>query len=243
MEGNPMNQQSHYMSLVFLMLISAMLCGGCGDPVTGYRLSDHNPATVKRILVLPFLDARTLREKKDPVNGKLESEARDLFVEVLKKNPVLGGKTILVPEVSRDETSLSLAEALDYGFRFDADLVIVGQIFSYTQTRAASIPPRAGMFVRFFSVPDKRVVFVGDDYKFAGGPGAKGGRRAQAEIVVANLINSYVASNPSSAISEAQPRNTPGSRSTPGPIVLKQAPENAPKILVLPYHERTTPIT
>ncbi len=233
-----MKNKIHYPLIVFMLLTPTVFFSGCGDPVTGYRLSGHNPAAVRKILVLPFLDARTFRDQKDPVAGKLGYLARDLFVEVLKKNPVLGNKTILVPEVARDETSLSLAEALDYGFRFDADLVIVGQIFSYTETRAASIPPRAGMFVRFFSVPDRRVVFVGDDYKYAGGPGAKGGRRLQAELVATDLINSYVANNPASG-NKGQP-DAPA-RNIPGPIVLKDAPENAPKILVLPYHERNNP--
>ncbi len=217
-----------------LIAAAPLFLSGCGDPVSSYRLPDHDPRTAQTILVLPFLDARTFRADRDPVNGKLETVARDIFVEAMQDHPAFRGKTILRPEVGRDRTSLSLAEALDYGLRFNADLVVAGQVFSYMRTRAASIPPRAGLFVRIFSVPDKRMVFVGDDYKYAGGPGARGGRRLQAEVAAKNLLQSYVASKPAGGTARGR-----SNRSVPD--VVKQAPEDAPAILVLPFHERPNP--
>lgn len=209
-----------------------MALGGCGEPLTMYLVADHNPAEAKRVVVLPFLDVRTFRDENDPLNDRVAAECRDVFLAAMRASETFAGKEIEAPEFDRETDSLTAKQALGYGRSYGADLVIVGQVFSYTETRAASIPPRAGMFVRIFSVPEERLVFVGDHYLYAGAPGAEGGRRRQAELVSEEILKNYTA-----AAQGDIPDNQDGPRRVVTNVVELQA-EDAPRVLVLPYHER-----
>ncbi|MBN2713256.1 MAG: hypothetical protein JXR97_12620 [Planctomycetes bacterium] len=224
----------HGRSWAFCFIFGAflLLAGGCGEPLTAYRAAGHDPKAVKKMLVLPFLDARTFRDEKDPVNDNLDVEARDIFVSAIKANDLLKDKEIITPDMHRSKDSLTTEQAIALGRKYGADAVVVGQIFSYTETRAASIPPRAGMFIRIFSVPDKRIVFVGDHYQSAGGPGATGGRKRQAEMVAEAIVKSYVVSK-----KETQSAYDPGS------ILVRTESDktDAPTVLLLPYQERANP--
>ncbi|MBN1257340.1 MAG: hypothetical protein JXA52_06505, partial [Planctomycetes bacterium] len=139
-------------------------------------------------------------------------------------------KKIIAPLFQREEQSLSLARVLDYGREFNADLVINVQLFSFAATRAASIPPRAGMFVKMYSVQNEKTVFVGEDYQAAGGPGGSGGREMQAQLVAKAILQQYAK------------EVTESGSARQGIIQLAKSPsENVPKLLVLPYYELPNP--
>ncbi|MFH0910830.1 MAG: hypothetical protein V1918_04925, partial [Planctomycetota bacterium] len=193
----------------------------------GARFVLHEPENVRTVLVLPFLDVRTFRDHKDPLDPKAAERARRIFLEALRTHPLFERKTVVAPLCERPAGSMSLAEALGFGERFHADLVIAGQLFSYAETRAASIPPRAGMFLRFFSVPERRLVFAGDDYQASGAPGGEGGRDAQARRVADAILARYA----------APPTGRPGRPSE----TSAEDTELPPALLILPYHERSNP--
>ncbi len=211
-------------ALVFCGTVAAAaLAGaGCGGPsVQAFRAPGHDPAAARTVLVLPFLDARTFRDPEDPVEDPAEA-ARGIFLDAWRAHPVLGRKVVVAPFVDRPARSLSMAELVDYGRRFQADEVVAGQLFSYNETRAASIPPRAGMFVRVVSVPRERLVYVGDDYQAAAAPEGKGARDRQARLVADAILDQYAAQ-----------------ASQPSP----DRPEaDAARVLVLPFHDRPNPL-
>jgi len=213
------------LSLFFLALL-----GGCGEQISAYRLIGHDPAKAKKILVLPFLDTRTFKDPRDPHIDTAREKTREIFISVMRKMPAFQDKEIVALPAARDCHSIAADRVLAIGRQHGADLVITGQIFSFTETRAASIPPRAGLFVRIFSVPDGKLVFVGDDYRAAAGPGARGGREAQAELAAQAILNEYAAIT------------TPARRER---RLLKTeinlSAEDAVKVLLLPFHERPNP--
>ncbi|MDR0361901.1 MAG: hypothetical protein LBJ46_04340 [Planctomycetota bacterium] len=178
----------------FLLLTLLILAtSGCGEPINVYRVSGRNVDPDSRVLVLPFLDTRTFVDPRDPYKDTLGGHARDIFVAAMREHPLARDCEVIAPEMTRPEGSMTLAEVADHGRRHGADYIVAGQIFSYTGTRAASIPPRAGMFIRIVSAHDGSLVFVGDHYQSAPVPGAAGGRELQARNVSTRLIEGFVA--------------------------------------------------
>ncbi len=176
---------------VFAGLMSLVV--GCTEAVSTYHVSNATTglATTDRVLVLPFLDSRTFTDPNDPYRENLGEHARDVFTTALKENPSFNGTIVDAPGIPVQKTSLSIAEVADLGRAYGADYVVAGQVFSYTGTRAASIPARAGMFVRIVSAHDGSLIFVGDHYQAASVPGATGGRELQAKLVAEKLVDSF----------------------------------------------------
>ncbi|MCC8180125.1 MAG: hypothetical protein LIP23_04335, partial [Planctomycetes bacterium] len=170
----------------------ALLAWGCSEPVTTYQVAGSKLGGGERVLVLPFQDTRTLVEDNDPHKEDLGTHARDIFISAMKEFPNAESVTIITPDERPSAGSLTIAQLAEAGRKHQADVVIAGQVFSYTGTRAASIPPRAGMFIRAVSVKDGSLLFVGDDYVSAAIPGASGGRELQAKNVSKRLLESLV---------------------------------------------------
>ena len=166
-----------------------LLAGGCGESISSYQAPGDHVAEARRILVLPFLDTRTFVDERDPHRDDLGEHARGIFAAALRESQAGSGAEIILPPLPRREESISIAEAAELGRLHHADLVVAGQAFSFTETRAASIPPRAGMFVRVVSARDGVLLFVGDGYQAASLPGAGGGRELQAKNVAARLAD------------------------------------------------------
>ncbi|MCX7934636.1 MAG: hypothetical protein N3A66_05180 [Planctomycetota bacterium] len=217
-------------SRFLVWVFGGALAAGCGEQISAYRLIGHNPAAAKKILILPFLDTRTFKDPRDPHMDTAREKAREIFIAVMRKMPIFQDKEIIAPPADRECVSLSAGRAIALGKQHAADLVIAGQIFSFTETRAASIPPRAGLFVRIFSVADEQLVFVGDDYRAAAGPGARGGREAQLELAAQAILNEYAAINPPSRTARRMLKTE-----------IASAADDAPKVLLLPFHERPNP--
>lgn len=175
-----------------LLLLLALLVGGCGEQVTMYQVQGTCVSTTQRVLVMPFMDTRTFTDSNDPHRENLGEHARDIYVQAMRDNPVLNGSIIMTPVLPKQSRSLTNAEVAEIGRQHGADVVVAGQVFSFTGTRAASIPPRAGMFVRVVSAADGAILFVGDDYQAAAVPGAPGGRDLQARNVADRLIDGMV---------------------------------------------------
>jgi AAA ATPase containing von Willebrand factor type A (vWA) domain len=178
---------------VFALTGFLSLVVGCTEAVNTYHVSnaDSGLAVTDRVLVLPFLDSRTFTDPNDPYRETLGEHARDVFTTALKENASFNGTIVDAPGVPDQKTSLSIAEVADLGRAYGADYVVAGQVFSYTGTRAASIPARAGMFVRIVSARDGSLIFVGDHYQAAAVPGATGGRELQARLVAEKLVDSF----------------------------------------------------
>lgn len=178
-------------ALVFVGLLSLVV--GCTEAVNTYHVNNATTglAATDRVLVLPFLDSRTFTDPNDPYRDNLGEHARDVFTAALKDNASFNGTIVDAPGLPEQKTSLSIAEVADLGRAYGADYVVAGQVFSYTGTRAASIPARAGMFVRIVSSRDGSLVFVGDHYQAAPVPGATGGRELQAKLVAEKLVDSF----------------------------------------------------
>ncbi|MDR2391136.1 MAG: hypothetical protein LBE84_05605, partial [Planctomycetota bacterium] len=176
---------------IALPLVMLILIGGCDEPPIGYRVLDENLSASRKIAVLPFMDTRTFVDDKDVHRDDLDEHARDIFAASLIARTVGQGVEVLSPPTSNRTGSLTSAEAAEIGRQLGADLVVAGQIFSFTATRAASIPPRAGMFVRVVSADDGALLFVGDSYQSAPIPGAGGGRESQAKNVADKLVDGF----------------------------------------------------
>ena len=176
-------------SLVAVVLSASLaLGGGCNEPVTIYQVPGTCVSTGQKVLVMPFMDTRTFVDNGDPLKEDIGEHVRDIYVAAMRENSAAATAVILTPDMPRQEKSLSNAEVAELGRRHGADIVVAGQVFSFTGTRAASIPPRAGMFVRVVSASDGAILFVGDHYQSAGVPGAPGGRDLQARHVAETLV-------------------------------------------------------
>ena len=171
----------------------ALLIGGCSEPITTYQVGGPCISTGQKVLVLPFMDTRTFIDDNDPHQQDLGEHARDIFVASMREQSAGQPLEILTPALPKRDKSLTNAEVAELGRQYGADTVVAGQVFSYTDTRAASIPARAGMFVRVLSASDGTLLFVGDHYQAASIPGAGGGRDLQAKNVSNRLIEGIIA--------------------------------------------------
>lgn len=227
--------------LLMAAAVVVSLLAGCGEPLTAYYAAGHDPSRVGTVMVLPFMDARTFRSENDPANDTIGTDMRGVFAEALRRQDRFAGVQILEPDLVRPSDSLTVEDALSYGRGHGADLVVVGQVFSYTDTRAASIPPRAGMFVRFVSVPEERLVFVGDHYLNAGAPGAEGGREKQARLVCDAILNSYAKAAESREAGGVVDLRREDVTTRGVANLVPTATENVATVLFLPYHELPNP--
>ncbi|MCC8191283.1 MAG: hypothetical protein LIP77_11740 [Planctomycetes bacterium] len=175
-----------------LLLALALLAAGCQEPVAIYQVPGACVASGQRVLVLPFMDTRTFVDDNDPHRDDLGEYARDIYADALRTGAGTEAVEVLTPVLPRRDRSLTNAEIADLGRQHGADLVVAGQIFSFTETRAASIPPRAGMFVRVVAADDGALLFVGDHYQAAALPGAAGGRDQQARLVAGRLSEGLI---------------------------------------------------
>lgn len=182
---------------VCLALLTATIMG-CNEPVTTYQVSQQCLNGSEKVLVLPFMDTRTMVGRNDPHKDDLGEHARNIFAAALRDNQSALDAVILTPDMPRQDKSLTNGEIAELGRMYDADVVVVGQVFSFTETRAASIPPRAGMFVRLISAKDGSLLFVGDHYQAAAIPGASGGRDLQARNVSNRLVQGICSAIPAS---------------------------------------------
>ncbi len=179
-------------------VLIALACGlaflpGCTEPLTSYQVQGVSVAHGQKILVLPFMDTRTFTDSSDPHKYDLGYYARTIFVDSMR--PYSNGRTIYTPNLPLVKKSLANAEVAELGRRMGADIVVAGQIFSFTDTRAASIPPRAGMFIRVISARDGSLLFAGDHYQAANVPGGGGGRDGQARKVADLLVQGFLANS------------------------------------------------
>lgn len=181
-----------WMAAVAVLTALAMLAQGCREPVTTYHVAGTKLNGVEKVLVLPFLDTRTFADPNDPFRDSLGNHARDIFAAAMVERRGGDDSNILTPDQPRPEGSLTIAQLAELGRQHDADVVVAGQIFSFTETRAASIPPRAGMFIRVVSAKDGSLLFVGDHYMSAAVPGAPGGRELQARNVSNRLLDGLI---------------------------------------------------
>lgn len=210
---------------VSLLLVAALL-GGCGaQSVRAVRVAGHRPAAEPTVLVLPLVDARTFRDPKDPLGALAAERVRQILLEEMRALPAFERRTIVAPRLPELEHPASLGRALSLAERYGAGLVVAGQLFSFMETRAASIPPRAGLCLRVFSAPEKRLVFFGDEYQSSGAPESLGAREVQARSVCRALLQHYL-------LEAAAP---PHLR-----VVGPPQPE-APTVLWLPSHDRENP--
>ncbi|MCL1999971.1 MAG: hypothetical protein FWG74_00935 [Planctomycetes bacterium] len=167
----------------FGLPVLVFLAGGCAERVTTYQVPGAAIASGQKILILPFMDTRTFIDSDDPHRNNLGTHARDIFAEAVRANADVREIEIATPELPAQTRSLANAEVAEIGREHGAQVVVAGQIFSFTDTRAVSIPPRAGMFIRVVSAKDGALLFVGDHYQSANIPGASGGRELQARNV------------------------------------------------------------
>lgn len=177
---------------IFVVLV-LLLLPGCSEPFTAYHSTGGQRygeyvAGGGTILVMPFMDSRTFVDKSDPHRMDLGSHARTIFVAAMRDAGAGADAAIITPRMPQPMKSLTNAEVAEIGRRHGADVVVAGQVFSFTGTRAASIPPRAGMFVRVISARDGALLFVGDHYQAATIPGSPGGRELQARQVSDRLV-------------------------------------------------------
>lgn len=175
-------------AIVAVSLLAAVI--GCNEPLTTYQVSRSCLSSTDKVLVLPFMDTRSFVANNDPATESLGNTARDMFADALREDTDVRFAEVMTPDMPTPEKSMTMAEMAEIGRTHGADIVIAGQVFSYNETRAASIPPRAGMFVRAVRSSDASLLFVGDHYQSAAVPGAAGGREAQARIVARKLIES-----------------------------------------------------
>lgn len=179
---------------VFALLFAAIsvFLFGCGtEPLTTYQIAGHQLTGNEQILILPFMDTRTFSDPKDPHLADLPYYARDILARAVKAHPFIKADSVLTPAMTRPTGSMTVDQVAALGREHGADIVVSGQIFSFTETRAASIPPRAGMFIRVVSAKDGALLFVGDHYQAAMVPMAEGGRDLQAKIVAEKLIKGF----------------------------------------------------
>ncbi len=174
--------------MVLALMFAAALAGGCSEQVVTYQVPGAPIASGQKILILPFMDTRTLVAEDDSHKDDLGKHAREIFAEAVRNNPAVLGAEVLTPDLPAQTRSLTTAEVAEIGREHGAQVVVAGQIFSFSGTRAASIPPRAGMFVRVVSSRDGALLFVGDHYQAAAVPGAGGGRELQARNVSNKLV-------------------------------------------------------
>lgn len=175
------------------LTVLAVLVAGCRERGAAYRTPAEPVAQNGKILVLPFMDARTFVDSRDPHRADLGEYAREIFVASMRDNPNGKNAAIVLPSLPPQKTSLTNAQVAELGRQYGADMVVAGQVFSFTGTRAVSIPPRAGMFVRVVSARDGSLLFVGDHYQAANFPGAPGGRELQAKNVSTHLVDGIFA--------------------------------------------------
>ncbi len=166
------------------------IVAGCNEPVTVYQVPGTCVASGQKVLVLPFMDTRTFTDDSDPHRYDLGYHVRGIFIDSMRNHA--DGTTIMAPNLPLPKKSLTNAELAEIGRRCQADVVVAGQVFSFTDTRAASIPPRAGMFVRVVSSRDGSLLFAGDHYQAATLPGAGGGRDLQARNVSDRLVQGFL---------------------------------------------------
>ncbi|MCD8141420.1 MAG: hypothetical protein LUE17_16930 [Planctomycetaceae bacterium] len=180
------------------LVLTALLVSGCTEPLTMYQVPESGKyyASDKKILVMPFMDTRTFVPASDPHTPDLGNYARSIFVAAMREHDA-SGADILTPAMAQPTRSMTNAEVAEVGRRHGADVVVSGQVFSFTDTRAASIPPRAGMFVRVIAAADGSLLFTGDHYQAASYPMAGGGRDLQAKNVSSRLVEGFMsAANP-----------------------------------------------
>lgn len=172
----------------------ALLLSGCTEPLTMYQVPESAGYRAEggTILVMPFMDTRTFVPASDPHTPDLGNHARTIFVAAMREHGIDPGTEILTPAIPQPTRSLTNAEVAEIGRRHGADTVVAGQVFSFTDTRAASIPPRAGMFVRVISSRDGALLFTGDHYQAASRPMAGGGRDLQAKNVSSRLVEGFL---------------------------------------------------
>ncbi len=205
--------------LLAVSLILAFL-PGCTEPLTSYQVQGVSVAHGQKILVLPFMDTRTFTDSSDPHKYDLGYHARVIFVDAMR--PYANGNTIYTPNLPLIKKSLANAEIAELGRRMGADLVVAGQIFSFTDTRAASIPPRAGMFIRVISAKDGSLLFAGDHYQAANVPGGGGGRDGQARKVADLLVQGFLA-NSKQLVANAGRIASSGAFAMLSPVPMKPA--------------------
>ncbi|MCD8350360.1 MAG: hypothetical protein LUC93_07105 [Planctomycetaceae bacterium] len=180
-------------ALAAALALTALLVSGCTEPLTMYQVpeSGNYYASDKKILVMPFMDTRTFVPTSDPHTPDLGNYARSIFVAAMREHDA-SGADILTPAMAQPTRSMTNAEVAELGRRHGADVVVSGQVFSFTDTRAASIPPRAGMFVRVIAAADGSLLFTGDHYQAASYPMAGGGRDLQAKNVSSRLVEGFL---------------------------------------------------
>ncbi len=193
---------------------------GCTEPLTSYQVQGVSVAHGQKILVLPFMDTRTFTDSSDPHKYDLGYHARTIFVDSMR--PHANGRTIYTPNLPLVKKSLTNAEVAEIGRRMGADIVVAGQIFSFTDTRAASIPPRAGMFIRVISAQDGSLLFAGDHYQAANVPGGGGGRDGQAKKVADLLVQGFLA-NSRQLMADAGRIASTGAFAMMSPVPMKPA--------------------
>lgn len=214
------------------VLAAALAAPGCTEPFTAYHaaVGQSSVADSGTILVMPFMDTRTFVGKNDPRKMDLGVHARTIFVNAMRDSDAGAGAVIITPSIPQPMKSLTNAEIAEIGRRYGADAVIAGQVFSFTGTRAASIPPRAGMFVRAVSAHDGSLLFVGDHYQSASIPGAPGGRELQAQNVSERLVEGLLSKvRPAASIARGIASSAAMAMIAPVPAALPIMPwrENA----------------
>jgi hypothetical protein len=218
-------------ALLAAVLLSLAI--GCSDPYTMYQTSGGQVATGETILVMPFMDTRTFLAKNDPHAGDVGIYVRDIFADVLREHAADSGAEVVAPDMAQPTQSMSTSEIAALGRRHGADAVVAGQVFSFNNTRAASIPPRAGMFVRVVSVKTGAVLFAGDHYNAASVPLGAGNRDDQARLVATKLVEGFLAQSTdaltaslavssSKGLANISPEET--GEPAPEPVVIVQNP-------------------
>ncbi len=175
-----------------LGLLLLAYASGCSDPYTMYQASGAKVGTGETVLVMPFMDTRTFLAKNDPHRDDVGVYVRDIFADVLRERTAERGAEILTPDMPKQERSLSTAEIAEIGRLHGAAAVVAGQVFSFNATRAASIPPRAGMFVRVISSKTGAVLFAGDHYSASSVPFVGDDRDDQAHLVATKLVEGFL---------------------------------------------------
>ncbi|MHC4870611.1 MAG: hypothetical protein ACYTFY_02085 [Planctomycetota bacterium] len=211
---------------VFLLptLIASLFLLGCGSEISAYKYADYQPEKRTKILVLPFLDTRTFKDKADPLKDKVAERARLLFIKELRAHKKLNRAIVIAPELEKRSHDYSLYDVKCFAEKYNSELVFCGQVFSFTGTRAASIPPRSGLFVRAFDGANGKLVFAGESYNAAGVPGADGGREHQCSVAAAAVVRNFI------------------EESSAATAVIKSVTPDLPKVLILPFRERKNPI-
>lgn len=168
---------------------------GC-QTIKSYHVENIPTQGNLKITVLPFHDARSYRDKENPVDaGKINSDAA---IEILKTKENV--QLVNAPIGSSPRSVAALTEA---GKKVGADYVLCGQVFHFIKGRYLKAT-KAGLALYAVNTKTGQVVWYADDEK-----NQKLGTKTPEEILSFNLegmINNFLEGTKSFGVNDNRPK-------------------------------------